>query len=116
MSGIVIEKKNGKTIIRVVETRSSSAEKPETSEDEVVQRPAKRTFLHDVLGLRLLFHLTNGVRMEGILDGFDQEFIRLENVLVRAITWECETDWVLVDRRQVSHIQRPARTMPRRDD
>lgn len=114
MSGIVVEKKDGKTIITVVQkdwekdgddgVRSRSSETPASG---------RRTFLHDVLGRRLLFHLATGEEVEGILDGFDHESLRIEDAFLFGDKKEWHGDWMIVERRQLVAVS-PAGRMRRR--
>lgn len=103
MSGIVVEKKDGKTIITVVQR---GGEKPEDvpARDRAADAPfssGRRTFLHDVIGRRLLFHLATGEEVEGILDGFDHESLRIEDAFLTGDKKQWRADWMILERRQL---------------
>ncbi|MEJ5363479.1 MAG: hypothetical protein WHS86_00105 [Desulfosoma sp.] len=118
MSGIVVEKKDGKTIITVVQ---KDAEREGGSEarhggSESAASPARRTFLHDVVGRRLIFYLATGEEVEGILDGFDHESLRIEDAVLSGDTKERHADWMIVERRQLVAVSPAGRTRRRPPD
>lgn len=116
MSGIVVEKKDGKTIITVVQ---KEAEKPENGPERMGTpdapdiSPGRRTFLHDVIGRRLLFHLATGEEVEGILDGFDHESLRIEDAFLTGDTKQWRADWMILERRQLVAVCPVGRIRPR---
>lgn len=116
MSGIVVEKKDGKTIITVVQ---KDHEKPEDvpargrTSDVPDVSAGRRTFLHDVIGRRLLFHLATGEEVEGILDGFDHESLRIEDAFLTGETKHWRADWMIVERRQLVAVSPAGRIRPR---
>ncbi|SMC25128.1 hypothetical protein SAMN02746041_02202 [Desulfacinum hydrothermale DSM 13146] len=121
MSGIVVEKKDGKTVITVVQKDEKPQEKTmESDRTEAANPPedgrSRRTFLHDVLGRRLIFHLTTGEEVEGILDGFDKESLRVEDAYLMSAENEIRCDWMILERRQLVSVYPPARTRSRRRD
>lgn len=105
MSGIVVEKKDGKTIITVVQKETDKAgedsRRDRSAEEAVPHEGGRRTFLHDVIGRRLLFHLATGEEVEGILDGFDQDFLRIEDAFLFGDHREWQADWMILERRQL---------------
>lgn len=105
MSGIVVEKKDGKTIITVVQKETEKAgedsRRDRSMEGAVLQDGGRRTFLHEVIGRRLLFHLATGEEVEGILDGFDQDSLRIEDAFLFGDHKEWHADWVILERRQL---------------
>ncbi|MEJ5349905.1 MAG: LSm family protein [Desulfosoma sp.] len=117
MSGIVVEKKDGKTIITVVQKESErdgeDSVRTRSSETAQAHTTGRRTFLHDVLGRRLLFYLTTGEEVEGILDGFDHESLRLEDAFLYGEKKEWRADWMIVERRQLVTVS-PAGRIRRR--
>ncbi len=116
MSGVIVEKKNGKTIITVVQDEESPGEeRPERGRDAVSpsfrrETGDRRTFLHEVLGRRLVFHLTTGEEVEGILDGFDRESLRIEDAFLYNEAKEIRCDWMILERRQLVSVYPPARS------
>ncbi|SHG02678.1 hypothetical protein SAMN02745206_03126 [Desulfacinum infernum DSM 9756] len=119
MSGIVVEKKDGKTVITVVqkerEDEGKPAEKGRPGPEGVPEdRTVRRTFLHDVLGRRLVFHLATGEEVEGILDGFDRESLRVEDAYLLSADKEIRCDWMILERRQLVSVYPPARSRARR--
>lgn len=122
MSGIVVEKKDGKTIITVIQKESEKEDegsrRNRSAEAQELQEGRRRTFLHDVVGRRLLFHLATGEEVEGILDGFDHDALRVEDAFFFGDQKEWHADWVIVERRQlvaVSPAGRLRRRPPRSD-
>ncbi len=117
MSGIVVEKKDGKTIITVVQKESEKdgdeSVRTRSSETTQAHTSGRRTFLHDVLGRRLLFYLATGEEVEGILDGFDHESLRIEDAFLYGDKKEWHADWMIVERRQLVAVS-PAGRMRRR--
>ena len=118
MSGIVVEKKDGKTIITVVQKESERDSEPEDRASRSRESSGRRTFLHDVIGRRLLFHLATGEEVEGILDGFDHEFLRIEDAFLTGPKKEWHADWMIVERRQLVAVSPAGRPRKRnsRDD
>jgi len=121
MSGIVVEKKDGKTIITVVQKESErDGDEPRRNRSAEALEPQegrRRTFLHDVIGRRLLFHLATGEDVEGILDGFDHDSLRIEDAFLFGDKKEWHADWLIVERRQLVAVspagrlrQRPPRS------
>ncbi len=115
MSGIVVEKKDGKTIITVVQR---DEERPEDApmKDRAADAPVssgRRTFLHDVIGRRLLFHLATGEEVEGILDGFDHESLRIEDAFLTGDKKQWRADWMILERRQLVAVSPAGRIRPR---
>ncbi|WP_448381843.1 hypothetical protein [Desulfosoma sp.] len=82
------------------------------------QEARRRTFVHDVIGRRLLFHLATGEDVEGILDGFDQDSLRIEDPFLLGDKKEWHADWAIVERRRfvaVSPAGRLRQHSPRSD-